>query len=172
MCVWIPFHLRPLQARFSEVCLCAEHPQTGGREAGGLGRSSEGVQHQRALPDGPFYAHTNTAPDTHGSVWQSIHFFFSYFFDTKSLTVTQRRSLSLSSCRSDTPWWPSAQTVGLHLWVGSTGRPQALHGVSEQRQWRVQAASGHAHAILWLLTAPHHVCSGTLSDCDASYFYF
>lgn len=81
-------------------------------------------------------------------------------------------SLSLcavSSCRSDAPRWPSAQTVGLHLWAGSSGGPQALHGVSEQRHRRVQAAPGDAHALLRLLTAPHHVRSVTLSCWDAYY---
>ena len=60
-------------------------------------------------------------------------------------------------CRSDTSRWPFAQTVGLHLWARSSGRPQTLHGVSEQRHRGVQAAPGDAHALLWLLTAPHHV---------------
>lgn len=74
-----PFYLRPLQARFSKVGLCAKYPQTSGREAGGLGRSSEGVQHKRALPDGSVYAHANTTPDTNRSVWQSIRFSFLIF---------------------------------------------------------------------------------------------
>lgn len=66
---------------------------------------------------------------------------------------------SLFFCRSDTSWWPFAQTLGLHLWARSSGRPQTLHGVSEQWHWRVQAAPVYAHAFLWLLTAPHHVIS-------------
>lgn len=81
---------RPLQARFSEVGFCAEHPQTGGREAGGLGRGSEGVQHQRPLPDGSVYAHANTTPDTHGSVRQLLR--FSDLFHPEELIVTHRRS--------------------------------------------------------------------------------
>lgn len=79
MFVWC-FHRRPLQARFSEVSFSAEHPQTSWREAGGLGWSSEGVQHQRALPDGTIYAHANTPPDTHRSVWQSNRFLSSSLF--------------------------------------------------------------------------------------------
>lgn len=59
--------------------------------------------------------------------------------------------------RSDTSWWPFAQTLGLHLWAWTSGRPQTLYGVSEQWYGRIQAAPVHAHAFLWLLTAPHHV---------------
>lgn len=88
--------------------------------------------------------------------------------DSKPLSLSL---CAVSSCRSDIPRWPSAQTVGLHLWAGSSGRPQALHGVSEQRQRRVQAAPGDAHALLRLLTAPHHVRSVTLS-CWAAYYDF
>lgn len=95
MCVCVRFDLRPLQARFSEVGFRAEHPQTGRREAGGLDRGSESVQHQCALPDGSVYAHANTTPDTHGSVWQSIC--FSDLFHPKELIGTQSRSRCLSA---------------------------------------------------------------------------
>lgn len=67
-------------------------------------------------------------------------------------------------CRPNASWWPFAQTLGLHLWARPSGRPQALHGVSEQWHWRVQAAPGHARALLWLLTAPYHVISLTLTE--------
>lgn len=60
-------------------------------------------------------------------------------------------------CRSDASWWPFAQTLGLHLWARSSGRPQTVYGMSEQWHRRVQAAFGNAHALLWLLTPPHHV---------------
>lgn len=60
-------------------------------------------------------------------------------------------------CRSNTSGWPPAKAVGLHLWAGPTGRPQTLYGMSQQWYWRIQAASGYAHALLWLLTSPNHV---------------
>lgn len=87
--------------------------------------------------------------------YQNLTYFF--IIQTYSNILEYVTVHSLVFCRSDTPWWPFAQTLGLHLRARSTGRPQTLHGVSEQRHRRVQAAPGYARALLWLLTAPHHV---------------
>lgn len=92
--------------------------------------------------------------------YQNLTFFMSYNRIQCLGNILESSSWSLSLCilcRSDTSRWTFAQTLGLHLWAGSSGRPQTLHGVSEQWHWRVQAAPGYAHALLWLLTAPHHV---------------
>lgn len=80
----------------------------------------------------------------------------------KTWKYTQYSVSAHSVCffwRSYTSWWPFAQTLGFHLWAGSSGRPQTLHGVSEQWHWRVKTAPCYAHALLWLLAAPYHVIS-------------
>lgn len=156
---------RPLQASLSEVGLRAKHPETSRREEGRLSWGSEGVQHLCALPDGTVHINANTTPDTHRSVPEtsSFKYYATSIFET-SWSYVAVHSPFFFYCRPNASWWPFAQTLGLHLWARPSGRPQALHGVSEQWHWRVQAAPGHARALLWLLTAPYHVISLTLTE--------
>lgn len=170
MCVWIPFTLDLFKRAFQKSASVRNILKPVG------GKRVDSVEVQKVCSISVLY---QTALSTLTQIRlqiltgqsdsRSVFLFWSFY--TKKLIVIQLRLLSLSSCRSDAPRWPSAQTVGLHLWAGSTGRPEALHGVSKQWQWRVQAAAGHAHAILWLLTAPHHVCFGVLCYWDAFYYF-